>query len=157
MSTHDALRLIRQAVNPDPGRPIRYGTVTDVEPLNVQWDGETAPDTVTYPALATYLPVLGDKVMAVRDVATWVIVAAVGPPRIGYAARTDTTSAGLGQIVFTHGLPFTPSVVQLTPVTDCRLIVGAVSATQITVTARNGATGGALLSTPVTFYWTAYA
>lgn len=81
----------------------------------------------------------------------------VPKPLTAFGSVTATTSGGLGQITFSHGLPWTPTNVQLTSVGDNPATLVSVTSTQVTVQLRRFDTGAVLLSTSVTFMWAAFA
>ncbi|PZN05072.1 MAG: hypothetical protein DIU76_08290 [Bacillota bacterium] len=78
MRPDEFLHLVRD--QPSDGPLVRLGTIpagyTSGRP-QVQWDGETAPSSRTYPYLSSYTPAAGDRVLAVRAGRTWVILGRV--------------------------------------------------------------------------------
>lgn len=78
MRPDEFLQIVRD--QPSSGSLVRLGTIstgyTSGRP-QVQWDGETAPSSRTYPHLASYTPAAGDRVLAVRAGRTWVILGRV--------------------------------------------------------------------------------
>ena len=79
MTPERFLKMMRDYFKQEQNKTVRYGTIPGSYVAGrptVQFDGETAASTKTYPYLSTYTPTAGHRVMLVRDPegATWVIV-----------------------------------------------------------------------------------
>jgi hypothetical protein len=74
-----------------------------------------------------------------------------------YGGATD----GNGLVTFNHGLGGAPTTVQVTPGNFvvqhlAKLVVSAVSSTQVQVVMYNTTNGTVIASNPIAFFWTAY-